>query len=89
MDKDVLPYMLVSGNPYRTVAINRIGLDRAGVPEDVQDRLRRAHRILVRSGLDVSRALERIDAEIEACPEICHLVQFVRESQARGMGIRR
>ena len=89
VDKDVLPYMLVSGNPYRTVAINRIGLERAGVPEDVQDRLRRAHRILVRSGLDVSRALERIDAEIEDCPEIRHLVQFVRESQARGMGIRR
>ena len=89
VDKDVLPYMLVSGNPYRTVAINRIGLERAGVPEEIQNRLRRAHRILVRSGLDVSHALERIDAEIEECPEIRHLVEFARESQARGMGIRR
>ncbi|HEX4835833.1 MAG TPA: acyl-ACP--UDP-N-acetylglucosamine O-acyltransferase [bacterium] len=89
VDMDVLPYMLVSGNPHRTVSINRIGLERAGVPEDVQDRLRRAHRLLVRSGLDVSRALERIESEIEDCPEIHHLVEFVRESQARGAGIRR
>ncbi len=87
--QDVLPYMLVSGNPARTVTINRVGLQRAGMPDEVQEKLRRAHRLLARSGLDVSRALDRIEAEIEACPEVDHLVEFVRQSQARGMGIRR
>jgi len=87
--QDVLPYMLVSGIPLRTIAINRIGLERAGVSPEVRARLRRAHRILARSGLDASRAVERIEAEIAPCPEIAHLVEFIRASQARGTGFRR
>jgi UDP-N-acetylglucosamine acyltransferase len=89
VDKDVMPYMLVAGSPYRTVTINKVGLQRAGVPPAVQESLRRAHRILVRSGLDLTRALERIEAELDPSPEIRHLVEFIRESQARGMGVRR
>jgi len=89
VNQDVLPYMLVSGNPARTVAVNQIGLERAGVPGEVQGKLRRAHRFLMRSGLDISRALERIEAEIEPCPEVRHLVEFIRGSQARGAGIAR
>jgi UDP-N-acetylglucosamine acyltransferase len=89
IDKDVPPYMLVNGNPYRTVAINRIGLERAGVSETAQAQLRRAHRLLVRSGLDLSHAIDRIVAECDTLPEIAHLVEFLRASQERGMGIRR
>lgn len=89
IDKDVPPYMLVNGNPYRTVAINRIGLERAGISEDTQQQLRHAHRLLVRSGLDVSRAIEQIAAECGEGPEVRHLVEFLRASQERGMGIRR
>jgi UDP-N-acetylglucosamine acyltransferase len=89
IDKDVAPYMLVNGNPYRTAAINRIGLERAGVTEDAQAELRRAHRLLVRSGLDLTHAIERIAAECAPVPEIRRLVEFLRASRERGMGIRR
>ena len=89
VDKDVPPYMLINGTPYRTVAINRIGLERAGVPDDVQAQLRRAHRLLVRSGLDLSHAIERIAAECGGGAEVRHLVEFLRASQERGTGIRR
>jgi UDP-N-acetylglucosamine acyltransferase len=89
IDKDVPPYMLVNGTPYRTVAVNRIGLERAGIADAVQAELRRAHRLLVRSGLDLSRAIERIAAECAPGPEIRHLVEFLKASQERGMGIRR
>jgi UDP-N-acetylglucosamine acyltransferase len=87
--KDVPPYMLVEGDPLRIVTINRVGLKRAGVPPEIQVKLRRAHRLLVRSGLDVSHALERIEQELGDCDEVRHLVTFIRESQARGMGIGR
>ncbi len=89
VNQDVPPYMLVSGNPARTIAVNRVGLERAGMPGEVQEKLRRAHRLLMRSGLDVSHALERIEAEIEPCPEVRHLVEFIRDSRARGTGIPR
>jgi UDP-N-acetylglucosamine acyltransferase len=87
--QDVLPYMLVSGNPIRTVAINRIGLQRAGVSPRTRDNLRRAHRLLVRSGLDPAQALERIEAEIEPSPEVAHLLEFIRASRVRGAGFGR
>jgi UDP-N-acetylglucosamine acyltransferase len=87
--KDVPPYMLVEGDPLRIVTINRVGLTRGGVPPEIQLKLRRAHRLLVRSRLDVSHALERIEEELGDCDEVRHLVTFIRESQARGMGIGR
>ena len=89
IDKDVPPYMLVNGNPYRTVAINRIGLERAGVPAGTQAQLRRAHRLLVRAGLDLTHAIDKIASDCGDVPEIRHLVDFLRASQERGMGIRR
>lgn len=85
--QDVLPYMLVCGNPPRAIAVNRVGLLRAGVCAEAQGALRHAHRLLVRSGLDVSRALERIEAEIPGCPELDRLVAFIRDSRTRGTGI--
>ena len=87
--KDVPPYMLVEGDPLRIVTINRVGLKRAGISPEVQLKLRRAHRLLVRSGLDVSHALDQIERELGDCDEVQHLVTFIRESQARGMGIGR
>jgi UDP-N-acetylglucosamine acyltransferase len=87
--QDVLPYMTVAGEPARTIGINRVGLERAGVSEDIRRRLRRAHRLLLHSDLDVSKAVERIEAEIEPCPEIAYLVEFIRASQARGKGFPR
>jgi UDP-N-acetylglucosamine acyltransferase len=87
--KDVPPYMFVDGCPLRVVTINRVGLTRAGVSQEVQLKLRRAHRLLIRSKLDVTRALDRIEQDLGDCDEVRHLVNFIRDSQARGVGIGR
>lgn len=87
--QDIPPYMLVSGNPARTVGVNRVGLERVGIAPVAQGALRRAHRLLMRSHLDVTRALARIETELPPVPEIRHLVEFIRDSQARGTGIPR
>ena len=42
--------------------------------------LKKAYRILYRSGLKLADALARIEAEI-ATPEARHLVEFVRRSE--------
>ncbi len=87
--QDLLPYMLASGNPARTISVNRVGLARAGLPPEAQEKLRRAHRLLVRSKLDVTRALERIASEIEPSPEVRRLVEFIHAGQAQGKGFPR
>ena len=79
--QDVPPYMLVDGNPAVTRAINKVGLDRNGVPEEAQAALRRAQKILFRDGLTIPNALAKIEEELPRLPEIQHLVNFFRSSE--------
>lgn len=79
--QDVAPYMLVDGDPGKTRALNRVGLERRGVSPEAQAALKKAHRILFREQLAISNALARIEQELPPLPEIQHLVRFVRASQ--------
>ena len=79
--QDVPPYMLADGNPAETRTVNKVGLERNGVPEESQAALRQAYRILFRDGLTISNALIRIETEVALCPEVRHLLEFVRSSQ--------
>jgi len=79
--QDVPPFMLADGNPAETRTINKVGLDRNGVSEEVQGVLKQAYKILFREGLTISNGLARIEAELPPSPELRHLVQFVRQSE--------
>jgi UDP-N-acetylglucosamine acyltransferase len=76
--------MIVEEDPEHgvfVVGINKVGLERRGVPEETRAALRQAHRLLCRSGLNVSAALERIAAELPPLPEILHLTEFYRTTK--------
>jgi UDP-N-acetylglucosamine acyltransferase len=79
--QDVPPFMVVDGNPSETRTINKVGLERNGVPDETQALLRQAFRILFRDGLTIPNALTRIEQDLPQLPEIKHLVEFVRTSQ--------
>lgn len=79
--QDVPPFMLADGNPARTRALNKVGLERNGVSAPAQAALKLAFKLLFREGLTVSNALARVQAEAAPLPEIQHLVRFVRESE--------
>ena len=79
--QDVAPFMLVEGNPPETRMINKIGLERNGVPAETQAALKQAHKILFREGLTNSNALARIEQELPPLPEVQYLVRFVRASE--------
>jgi UDP-N-acetylglucosamine acyltransferase len=76
--------MLVDGNPAQTRTINKIRLERSGVPEETQNLLKQAYKILFRDGLTITNALLRIETEMPALPEVLHLIQFARASE-RGL----
>lgn len=82
--QDVPPFMLADGNPAETRTINKVGLERNGVPPETQNALKQSYRLLFREGLTISKALERIEAELPPLPEIKHLVDFIRQS-SRGI----
>lgn len=87
IDRDVPPYMLVEGNPSRVRSLNQVGLKRAGFMEQDGGKtfqaLKKAFRLLYRSGLMFDQALEEIDLLPDTEP-IQHLRQFLRLSQSPG-----
>jgi UDP-N-acetylglucosamine acyltransferase len=88
--KDALPYARTVGSrPARIYGLNIIGLMRRRVAPDVIDKLKRAFRYLLRSKLNTTNALQRIEQDRSlACSEVEYLVDFIRSSQ-RGVTLRR
>jgi UDP-N-acetylglucosamine acyltransferase len=82
--QDVLPFVMVDGNPARARGVNVIGLRRRNVPAEVRQEIQRAFKILYRSRLSVSHAVERIRAELTPSELLDHFVEFV-ESSTRGI----
>jgi UDP-N-acetylglucosamine acyltransferase len=79
--QDVPPFVKVAGNPARVAGLNGIGLTRRGFTAEQRSLLKKAYVLLFRSGLNVSQALERIDAELPRTDEISMLVDFIRASK--------
>jgi UDP-N-acetylglucosamine acyltransferase len=79
--QDVPPYMLADGNPAETRTINKVGMERKGMSEEVQVALKQAYKILFREGLTITNAVVRIEAELPQSTEMKHLVEFVRTSE--------
>ncbi len=83
--QDVMPYSLTSSKPELAVfGANSIGLERRGFDKDVVESLQTAFRLLTRSQLNTSQAIDRIRAEVPPCAEVDELVAFIRAS-ARGV----
>ena len=79
--QDVVPFMIVDGNPGATRAVNKIGLQRQGVSDEAQAALRNAYKIIFREDLSTANALAKVEAELPPLPEVKHLVQFIRASE--------
>ena len=79
--QDVPPFMLADGNPARSRTVNKVGLERNGFSDEVQQSLKKAYKILFRSGLTTKNAVDQIEQELPANAEIQHLIEFMRASQ--------
>lgn len=79
--QDCPPYMIIEGNPAQVFGPNTVGLKRKNVDENAQHLLKQAYKLLYRSGLSTSQALEKIKAEVAPCEEIRHLVDFIEKSE--------
>jgi UDP-N-acetylglucosamine acyltransferase len=82
--QDVPPFVRAAGNPLRAYGLNSLGLRRRGFPTETELILKKAYRILYRSGLNTKNALARVEAELEQTVEIRQLVDFIRGSR-RGL----
>ena len=80
--KDVLPYsMTVSPRESKVFGENKVGLERRGFAKESIESLHKAFRLLTKSGLNTTQAVERIRAEIPECAEVCDLLAFMERSE--------
>lgn len=86
VSKDIPPFLKAVGNPVKLYGLNTIGLQRSGMDEETIRELKRAYRLLFRSDLNVTQAIERAQTEIEPLPEVKELIRFVEASE-RGVVI--
>ncbi len=85
--KDVLPFSMTVGNHAHLFGANVIGLRRRGFSAEAIAAVRRALRLFQGGALNVTQALERLEAE-PATSEIRVLIDFVRSAK-RGVVVGR
>lgn len=80
--KDVPPYCKAAGNPMRLFGLNSIGMERNQIPQDVRTKLKSVYRILFRSRLNTTQAIEMIEkGKFDDCEELKHFINFIKESE--------
>lgn len=80
VNSDVPPFFLYSGFNVEAKGLNLVGLKRAGFAPERIANLKKAYRLLYRSGLKLAEALARIEEEADD-ENTRHLVRFIRSGK--------
>jgi UDP-N-acetylglucosamine acyltransferase len=80
--QDVMPFSTtVTPRETKAFGANAIGLERRGYSKETIENLQNAIRLLTRSNLNTTQAIERIRQEIPALAEIDELIAFIQASE--------
>jgi len=79
--QDVVPYTIVDGHPAKVVGLNSVGISRAGIPVESRRNIKKAYKLLYRSGLSLAQAIEMIEQEVDSCEEVDHFLRFLRNAE--------
>ena len=81
---DVLPYLMVGGHMAKSYGLNSEGLKRRGFSSEARLALKRAYRIIFRSGLKLDEAQAQLDELASEFPEVALMRDFI-SSASRGI----
>lgn len=80
--RDVLPFSnTVTEREAKVFGENSTGMKRRGFSAESVDAVHKAFRLLTRSGLNTSQAVEKIQAEVPGSAEVEELLEFIRTSE--------
>lgn len=80
INKDIPPFAIVARDPIAFCGINSVGLNRRGFTPEQIHTVQEVYRLLYNSGLNVSQALDYIEATMPRSAERDTIVAFVRNS---------
>jgi UDP-N-acetylglucosamine acyltransferase len=82
ISQDIPPYMMAAGDRARLYGLNSVGLKRHQFSEQEIKALKKAYRIIFRSGLPLEKAMKAVEEDdIFQLPRVQHLLQFIRHSK--------
>jgi UDP-N-acetylglucosamine acyltransferase len=82
VSQDVPPYTMAAGDRAKLYGLNSVGLKRHQFSEGEIKALKKAYRIIFRSGLTLEKAMKAVEEDdIFQIPEVQHLLQFIRHSK--------
>ena len=81
INKDIPPYVKAAREPIAYTGVNSIGLRRRGFTNDQIRDIQEVYRYLYLSRLNVTDALERIEAELPASKERDEIILFIKNSK--------
>ena len=80
--QDIPPYMMAAGERAKLYGLNVTGLKRHHFSEETLRSLKKAYRLLFRSKLPLTKAVQCVlGDEIASVPEVAHLMDFIRHSE--------
>ena len=79
--QDIVPYSMSDGHPAKIYGVNSIGLERADLPDEARESLKKAFKILFSMKLNTKSALSKIEKELPPSKEISKLVNFIKSSE--------
>jgi UDP-N-acetylglucosamine acyltransferase len=79
--QDIPPFMMVDGHPAKAFGLNSVGLDRAGFSAKDKSDLKKAFKIIFKSGLILKNAVKEIRARVPGSAVIDTLVAFLEKSE--------
>jgi UDP-N-acetylglucosamine acyltransferase len=83
INKDIPPYVICGGRPAVAQGINVVGMRRAGIGPQVRAEIKECYKLLYRSRMNVSQAVQEIKKSLKS-PEVAHMVEFI-EASKRGI----
>lgn len=81
VDKDMLPFVKVSGYYAKPFGLNTVGMKRRGFNTDTMLWLKRAYKVIYRKGYTVQEALAQLKKMVVECEEIQCLIDFIQASE--------
>ncbi len=81
ISKDVPPYVLAGHRPLAFYNLNIVGLRRRGFTNEQIQQISDIYRVIYNSGLNVSDACDKVDAEFEETKEKRAIIDFIRSSK--------
>jgi UDP-N-acetylglucosamine acyltransferase len=78
---DVPPFIKADREPLSYLGLNSVGLQRRGFEKERIDIIHNIYRVIYQSGLNFTKALERVETEFAESPDRDYIISFFRDSK--------